>query len=126
MKTTGNENLGSCTSELLIADGTYPADVCHVTIAKADATGTLKRGTVLEAVDATGVCSILAGTAGCTASYILAEDVELSTTGTVTAEAYQSGKFVRNSLIVADTYTMTAGDERALRDAGIYLENAMV
>ena len=126
MNTKGNENIGHSESELLIADSKFPVDVCHVTIAKASTAETLKRGTVLEAVDTTGVCSVLAGTAGSTASYILAEDVELSTTGTVTAGAYQSGKFVRNALIVADDYAMTAADERALRDAGIYLENAMV
>ena len=126
MKTTGYENIGVCKSEMLIADASVPCSVVHVTMAQVAAETTLKRGTVLEATNEDGVCAILKGTAGSTASYVLAEDAVLSTTGTVTAEAYETGKFVRNSLIVADGYTMTAGDERALRDAGIFLENAMI
>lgn len=125
MKTTGYENVGTCKNEMLIADASVATSVVHVTIAKAAAVKTLKKGTVLEA-DANGVCAILNGTEGAKASYVLAEDTVLSTTGTVTAEAYETGKFVRGSLIVADGYTMKAADERALRDAGIFLENAMV
>lgn len=126
MKTTGYENIGVCKSEMLIADASVPCSVVHVTMATASAATTLKKGSVLEASNSTGECAILKGTEGATASYVLAEDTELSTTDTVTAEAYETGKFVRSSLIVADGYTMSVGDERALRDAGIYLENAMV
>lgn len=125
MRKTGYENIGACESEMLIADASVPCSVVHVTVAKAAAATTLKKGTVLGA-DTDGLCAILSGATGATASYVLAEDTELSTTGTVTAEAYETGKFIRNSLIVADGYTMTAADERALRDAGIFLENAMV
>ena len=125
MKKTGYENVGVFQNEMLIADASVATSVVHVTMAKADAATTLKKGTVLGAT-ADGVCAILSGAEGSTASYVLAEDTELSTTGTVTAEAYETGKFVRNSLIVADGYEMTAADERALRDAGIFLENAMV
>lgn len=125
MKTTGYENVGTCKSEMLIADASVATSVVHVTIAKVDAATTLKKGTVLAANEA-GVCAILSGAEGSKASYVLAEDTVLSTTGTVTAEAYETGKFVRNSLIVADGYTMKAADERALRDAGIFLENAMI
>lgn len=119
------EEIGRFDGEMLIADSKFPTDVVLVKIAKAAAEETLKRGTVLEVSD-TGECSILAGTAGSTAAYILADDVELSTTEAVSAEAYQTGKFVRNSLIVKDGYTMTVSDEKALRDAGIYLESAMM
>lgn len=125
MKTTGYENIGECKSEMLIADASVACSVVHVTMAQATKATTLKKGTVLGAT-AAGECAILSGAEGSAASYVLAEDTVLSTTGTVTAEAYETGKFVRNSLIVADGYTMTAADERALRDAGIFLENAMV
>lgn len=125
MKTTGYENLGACNSEMLIADASVATSVVHVTMAKAAKATTLKKGSVLGAT-ATGECSILSGAEGATASYVLAEDTVLSTTGTVTAEAYETGKFVRESLIVADGYTMSVGDERALRDAGIFLVNAMI
>lgn len=125
MKKTGYENIGECKSEMLIADASVPLSVVHVTMAQATKATTLKRGTILEA-NAGNVCSILSGTADTKASYVLAEDVELSTTGTVTAEVYETGKFVGNSLIVAEGYRITTADERALRDAGIFLENAMV
>lgn len=119
MNTTGREVLGECTSELLIANANFPVNVAHVTVKTGQ---TLERGTVL-AVDADNLCVAL-GTEGATASYILAEDVDASEADTI-AEAYISGVFVKNALIVLDDYTMTADDEAALRNGGIYLENAM-
>lgn len=124
MRKTGYENIGECKSEMLIADASVPCSVVHVTMAQVSVATTLKRGTILEAT-AGNVCSILSGTADTKASYVLAEDVELSTTGIVTAEAYETGKFVRDSLIVAEGYKITTADVRSLRDAGIFLENAM-
>lgn len=120
MNTTGREVIGTCKSNLLVASPKYPVEVVTVTV-KAGAK--LEKGTVL-ATDTDNKCVIL-GTSGATAAYILAEDVD-ATTADTTAEAYISGHFARNALIVKDDYTMTAADELALRQGGIYLENAML
>lgn len=126
MNTKGREIIGSCKAEMLIADASVKTDVVIVTLARTEAAKSLKRGSVLAANDADGKCSLISGAEGETAAYILAEDVDTSKTEEVAAEAYQTGKFIRNSLIVEENYTLSVSDERALRDAGIYLENAMV
>ena len=125
MNTTGRELVGELKSEMLIADASVAVSAVTVTLKKTTAVKELKKGTVLEA-DADGKCAILAGTSGSTAAYILAEDISTSTSEDVVAEAYQTGKFVTNSLIVADGYTLAVGDIKALRDAGIFLETAIV
>lgn len=126
MNTKGREVIGSCELKLLIADASVTADVVSVTLAKTSEEVSLERGAVLAASDTDGKCKLLSGATGETAAYILAENATTSTTGDVVAEAYQTGKFIRNSLIVAENYELSVGDERALRNAGIYLENAMV
>lgn len=125
MNTTGREVVGTLENEMLIADASVAVSVVTVTLGKTAAVKNLKKGTVLEA-DADGKCAVLAGTTGSSAAYILAEDIATSTKGEVVAEAYQTGKFVTNSLIVADGYTLAVGDIKALRDAGIFLESALV
>lgn len=126
MNTKGREVIGTCKSETLIADSSMKVDVVTVTLAKTDAVMNLLRGSVLSASNADGKCKLLDGSEGTTVAYILAEDVSTSTTEEVVAEAYQTGKFVKDSLIVAENYTLSVGDVKALRDAGIYLENAMI
>lgn len=126
MNLTGREVIGKCDSTMLIADASMRVDAVTVMLAKTSEKVKLKRGSVLAESDENGKCSLLSGATGETAAYILAEDIVTSTTDDIVAEAYQTGKFVRNSLIVAENYTLSVGDERALRNAGIYLENAMV
>lgn len=125
MNTVGREIIGRCNSEMLIADSSMRVDTVTVTLAKTSEKMQLARGSVLAASDENGKCSLLSGEEGETAAYILAEDVVTSETDDIVAEAYQTGKFIRNALIVAENYTLSIGDERALRNAGIYLENAM-
>lgn len=125
MKTTGNENLGSCTEEFLVA-GPQPLDVVHVTIKKGMK---LTRGTIL-ALDENAKCVSL-GTAKVseetkepTAAYILAEDVD-ATEADTTAEAYRSGNFIKDSLKCASSYEITEADIQELRKCGIVLENGI-
>lgn len=126
MKIKGREVIGSCGHELLIADSSAKVDVVTVTLAQTSEVLELERGCVLTASDTDGKCKLLSGATGETAAYILAENATTSATGDVVAEAYQTGKFIRNALIVAEGYSLSIGDEKALRNAGIYLESAMV
>lgn len=125
MNTTGREVIGTCKPDWLVADASMPVDVATVNIAATEEIMKLRRGSVLAEAEADGTCSLLSGAEGTQAAYILKEDVETSETDSVVAEVYRTGKFIRNVLIVADGYTMSVADERALRDAGIYLESAM-
>lgn len=125
MNTTGNENLGACTEEFLVA-GPQPLDVVHVTI---KAGMKLTRGTIL-ALDENGKCVSL-GTAKAsgetkepTAAYILAEDVDASKDD-ATAEAYRSGNFIKESLTCAAEHELTEAEIQELRKCGIVLENGM-
>lgn len=120
MNTVGRETIGEFKPEILFAGTVHPAELCHVTLV---AGSKHRRGEILGVND-DGECDIL-GTEGFTAAYILAEDTD-ATAGKVTAEAYRCGPFVRNVLTVKDGYTLTVADEQALRDAGIYLDNAML
>ena len=45
-------------------------------------------------------------------------------TDDVDVEAYRTGHFNRNRLIVAEDYDLTADDEEALRSVGILLSDA--
>lgn len=125
MNTQGREVIGTCKQDMLIADTSMPVDVATVNLAATEEETLLLKGSVLAEADTDGTCKLLSGAKGEQAAYILKEDVETSTTGKVVAEVYRTGKFVRNALIVADDYELSVADERALRNAGIYLENAM-
>lgn len=125
MNTTGREVIGNCKPDWLIADASMPVDVATVNLAATEEVIKLRRGSVLAEAETDGTCSLLSGVEGTQAAYILKADVETSDTDSVVAEVYRTGKFIRNVLIVADGYTMSVADERALRDAGIYLESAM-
>ena len=126
MRTDGNETLGSCSEDFLIA-GPQPVDVVHVTILEGMK---LTRGTILALTEG-GKCVSL-GTAKSggetkdpTAAYILAEDVD-ATAGDVTAEAYATGHFIRGSVKVASGYTIKDSDIQELRKCGISLESGMM
>ena len=102
---------------------TAPEDGWFNIAATADAEVTLERGTVLAYIVASDSCEVLGAdsTADKYASYILAEDVTTSKTEVVVAQAYQTGKFIENALVVAESYTLAAADIKSLRDGGIYL-----
>lgn len=108
-----NEKIGELTPDKLIAN----VDVKQVVQSISIPSGTLKRGTV---VDATG--KPLADSL--TPHGILCDDVDASA-GAVVAEVYVAGCFNKNALIVADGYTLTAANIKALRDGGIFVENAV-
>lgn len=112
---TGREEIGKMAFETLFS-GKHETDTAIVTIA-----GGKKhvRGEILGVKE--GKCDIL-GETGYSASYILAEDAD-ATNGEVNATAYKSGGFIKNSLIVKPSYSVTADDVAALRNAGIYLED---
>ncbi len=108
-----NEKIGELTQDNLIAN----VDVKQVVQSISIPSGTLKRGTV---VDVSG--KVL--NTGLTAYGILCDDVDASA-GAVVAEIYVAGAFNKNALIVADGYTLSANDIKALRDGGIFVENAV-
>lgn len=127
-----DENLGSVGYDGLIVANEPVADVFTVTIRKAAAAATYKRGTVLALSAGTaddGKLVILGSTATTnetlTANCILAEDVEVGTTADETVLAYRTGHFARNKLAVASGYTLKATDEEELRKAGILLSDAI-
>ena len=107
------EKIGELKQDNLIAN----VDIKQVVQSISIPSGVLKRGTV---VDATG--KPLA--ASLTPHGILCDDVDASA-GAVVAEVYVAGCFNKNALIVADGYTMTAANIKALRDGGIFVENAV-
>ena len=90
------------------------------TIAALSEETTLKRGTVL-AKASNGKLSVLSGASGSTAYGILCDETVVGTSD-VKAVVYLAGSFDPAKLIVADGYTMTAGDIDALRNGGIFLK----
>ena len=108
-----NEKIGELTHDNLIAS----VDVKQIVQTISIPSGTLKRGTV---VDSTG--KIL--NTGLTPFGILCDDVDASA-GAVVAEVYLTGAFNKNALIVAEGYTLTADNIKALRDGGIFVETAV-
>ena len=124
---TGIEVIGSCVPETLIADADFPMSVVTVTIsATPDGAKTLRKGSILAANDNTGKCSLLNGAEGETAAYILADPVITSPTEEVVGTAYETGKFITQSLIAGDGYQLSAKDCKDLRDAGILMEGALM
>ena len=112
-----NEKLGVVAHDNLIADIHVKLTVGSGTI-NAGA-GELKRGTVMALAD--GKLSVMKS--GGAPYGILTDDVD-ATEATV-AEVYLTGKFNKNALIVASGYELTAADIKALRDGGIFIENAV-
>lgn len=112
----------SITTDGLLATLNPAAEAFTVTIKALSAPATLKRGTVL-ATDSSGKMIVL-GSADGTANCVLCDDTEVGTSD-VKAVAYRTGHFAAEKLIVANSYTMTAADKEALRDAGILVSNAV-
>lgn len=108
-----NEKIGELSHDNLIAN----VGVKQVVQAISIPSGALKRGTV---VDASG--KPLAS--GLTPFGILCDDVDASA-GAVVAEVYVAGCFNKGALLTAGGYTLTAENIKALRDGGIYVENAV-
>ena len=122
------ETVGTFKPEFLIADSKFPLDVVTVKIA-ATAGGAVKytRGTILAYDTETETCAPIAAESSATkyAAYILADDMETDTTAEVVAHAYQTGKFIADSLLTDGSYELKDADVKALRDGGIYLTNGM-
>lgn len=117
------ENLGACPADNLIAGNTIPIHTASAAIAAAE--GRLVRGTVLAAGADGKLKALSAESAGAAAlPYgILCDDVDAA--NETAAEVYVSGQFNANALVTKADYKMTAADLAALRNGGIYIENAM-
>lgn len=113
-----NSKVGEMTPDKLFASIDVKALTHGVTI-KSGA-GALKRGTVLS-IGTDGKCAVISAATGLTPYGILCDDVDATTE--VVAEAYVSGVFNKDALIVGSGYTLTQADITALRNGGIYLEN---
>lgn len=122
-------NVGSHEPDNLIAKLFPAAEAFGVTMRKVSAETTYKRGTVLARSSKDGKMVILGTTAASgetlTASCVLADDVTVGTAADATAVAYFCGNFNRAAVLVADSYTMTADDEDALRKYDIYFTDVM-
>ena len=108
-----NEKIGELTHDNLIADVSVKQVVQAISIPS----GTLKRGTVVDASGKPMASSL-------TPFGILCDDVDASA-GAVVAEVYVAGSFNKGALLTNSGYTLTANDIKALRDGGIYVENAV-
>nr|DAO50930.1 MAG TPA: Head decoration protein [Caudoviricetes sp.] len=123
------ETLGAYEYDNLIAGNTIPTHTATGTIASGQ--GKLTRGTVLAlstGTSGTGKLVILGTTAGSnetlTAYGILCDEVD-ATSADAVGEIYVTGQFNTERLIVKESYSMTTADVQALRDGGIYIENAV-
>lgn len=115
-----DKTIGSAEFENLFNSHYPPADVFGVELAAGQ--GILERGTLLATADG-GMVMISADTTG-KANAVLAEAVD-TTNGVVYAQAYRTGHFNTNGLIVADGYEITAADKEALRSVGILVSDAV-
>lgn len=116
-----DEVIGSVGYDNLINGLTPGAEVFSVQLAANQ--GILERGTLL-ATAAGGMVKISNDTTGKT-NAVLAEAVDTGTSDAVEAIAYRTGHFNTNSLIVAESYEITAADKEALRVAGILISDAV-
>ncbi len=110
--------IGQVEYDNLIAGVYPPATTFMVTLSASQ--GTLKRGTVLAGTVAAAVLMASGGTPFA----VLADDTD-TTDGAEVALAYRTGHFVKNRLIVADEYTLTAADVEALRGKGILVSDGL-
>lgn len=116
-----DEVIGSVGHDNLINGLTPGAEVFSVQLAANQ--GVLERGTILATATG-GMVKISNDTTG-KANAVLAEAVDTGTSDAVEAIAYRTGHFNTNSLIVADSYEITAADKEALRVAGILISDAV-
>lgn len=114
------EKIGEMVQDNLIAN---PAvKIITATGVIVSGAGEVKRGTVLG-INAEGKLGVI-GNDGFTAHAILCDDVD-ATAADAVAEVYLTGCFNANALIVKAEYELDADDIKALRDGGIFLENAV-
>ena len=106
----------TATMDNIIATNAHPLTAQTVIVASGE--GKLTRGTILARNEDDEFQ--IAGTEDTVPEVILATDVD-ATDASAVAEAYNSGDFFTNKLIVADNYTITEADILALKNAGIYL-----
>ena len=114
-----DKTIGSAEFENLFNSAYPQADVFGVELAAGQ--GILERGTLLAASDG-GMVKISAATTG-KANAVLAETV--NTAEATYGQAYRTGHFNANALIVAEGYEITAADKEALRVAGILVSDAV-
>ena len=112
-----NKKLGEFKPDNLIANTNIKITTAAAPIVAG--AGVLQRGTVMSLAD--GKLSVMKS--GATPYGILTDDVDA--TKEVVAEVYLTGCFCKGALRVASGYTMTAADIQALRDGGIFIENAV-
>lgn len=121
-----DQAIGSVEHDNLFNSLKFNPDVIGVTVASGE--GVLSRGTVLAINTTTNKCVVLGTEAGegetLVPYAILADQVD-ATSSEAFGTAYRSGDFNRNALVVNENYTMKTTDELALRNAGIYLSEAM-
>ena len=113
----GRMNIGSCTYDMLLANGRHEADVMTVTFATETS---VKKGAVIGYDAAKDEFALLGSAEGLVARAIAAE----TKTGT-SCVAYRSGDFITNALSVVGDAGLTQTDINNLQDAGIYLDASM-
>lgn len=123
------ETVGEFTPDFLVYDTKFPVDTKTIPIASG--VGVLARGSVI-AVPATNPSAgyaLWSGAEGETADCVLCDDIDTGdTTGSIViAHAYRSGHLCRQALILGGSLgALTDAAEAQLRDAGIYLSNAVI
>lgn len=150
MRTKGREQVSRFSPDNLVAGNRHPVDVCHIILKKGQK---LLRGSLLEKDVSEPGKYVLRGTAaagagngvqdtetgedteaagtgksGATeteAEYVLAEDADAGEEDMV-CQAYRTGEFAENALIVKEGYEITENDRKALRNAGIFLVAIMM
>lgn len=109
------------TPDNLIADNNQPIHVGTVTIASGQ--GKLERGSVLtrNGSDKFVITASTLRAGGYYPEVILKEDADATSADTV-AEAYTSGDFKEEALIVDENHTLTEADKADLKKNGIYIK----
>lgn len=110
--------IGSMVPDNLIAHIYPPCEVFVVTLKEPGQK--IERGTVLSR-EADGTYAVLgtgSGTASCVVAETTMEDDEY-------AQAYRTGHFYRNALVLSEGVELTEEDENNLRLAGILLSDGM-
>lgn len=119
-----NRTVAEVEADRLVAAACFTRS-CGVTVAAGQ--GVLKRGSVLG-VNSDNKCILLGAqnedeeVIEAEARYILNEDCDATDADTV-AIAYEEGRFIKQQLIVAEGYELTAADIDALRVHNIGLED---
>jgi len=110
--------IGNAEYDNLIA-GVFPAATTFMVTLSAEQ-GVVKRGTVLAGTAA--AATVMA--ANKTPFAVLADETD-TTNGAEAAIAYRTGHFIKNGLIVANGYTLSAADIETLRGKGILISEGV-